>query len=154
MSLKISPQLVEAKMYGDGIVRRQQSKIETYNVELELNKIPIEDRAGMLGQTCVKGVVEEGISDEAPDIAIGYEIEGDESSSEYVWLYKGKMAPLEDATQQKTDKLTYQSQTAKLTFVPREYDGKTKKYADSTGTGYEATTGSTWFNAVPAPAGA
>jgi phi13 family phage major tail protein len=154
MSIKMAPTLASGKLYGDGIIRRQTDKIESIAVEFETNKIPIEDRAAMQGQTCANGVIEVSESDEAPYIAIGYEIEGDESSSEFVWLYKGKMAPLEESVQQKTDKLAYQSQTAKMTFIPRENDRKLFKLADSDGTGYVETTGTSWFNAVPAPAGA
>lgn len=152
MSLKMAPTLAEGKLYGDGIIKDQMSKIESITVELEINKIPIEDRAAMLGQTCAAGVIEESEADEAPYIAIGYEIEKSGSASEFIWLYKGKLSPVEDNTQQKTNNITYQSQTAKFTFVPREKDGKLRKWADSEGTGYVATTGTSWFTAVPVPA--
>lgn len=151
MSLKMTPSLAEGKLYGDGIVRDQMSKIDSIAVEMEINKVPIEDRAAMLGQTCTNGVIEESESDEAPYLAIAFEIEKTGSGAEFVWLYKGKLSPIEDNTQQKTNSLTYQSQTAKFEFVPRENDGKIRKFADSDGTGY-VDVSATWFTAVPVPA--
>jgi phi13 family phage major tail protein len=118
-----------------------------------VNKIPIEDRAALQGQTCTNGVIEESETDEPPYIALGYEIEKTGGASELVWLYKGSMAPIEEDTSQKDGSIKYDTQKSRIIFIPRINDGKLRKFADSEGTGFVETTKTNWFSSVPAPSG-
>jgi phi13 family phage major tail protein len=151
MSIKMSPKVIDGKFYGDGTVQKQTSRIDTIEVEIELNKVPLKIRAELLGNTYDKGTSEEKYNDIAPDIALGYEIEKDNGKNEYVWLYKGQMQPIEDDLKQTEAKIEYQSQKTKYTFIPRIYDGKLRKFADSEETDFVADTATNWFKAVPVP---
>jgi phi13 family phage major tail protein len=151
MSIKMSPKVIEGKLYGDGIVQDQTSRIDTIDVDIDLNKLPLKIRAELLGNTYDKGTSEETYTDSAPDLALGFEIEKSNGKSEYVWLYKGKMVNPEDDLKQTEGKIDYQSQKTKFTFVPRISDGKLRKFADSEETDFLPETATNWFTAVPTP---
>lgn len=149
-AIKMSPKVIDGKMYGDGIVVAQASRIDTIEVEIDLTKIPLKIRAELLGNTYSAGTAEETYSDVAPYIALGFEIEKD-NGMEYVWLYKGMMIPVEDDLKQTEGKIQYQNVKTKYTFVPRISDGKLRKFADSEEADFVETTATNWFKAVPVP---
>jgi hypothetical protein len=60
------------------------------------------------------------------------------------------MQPLDEDIKQIDGKKEYQSQKTKYTFVPRIFDGKLRKFADSEETDFVAATATDWFKAVPA----
>ena len=151
-NIKMTPKVIDGKLYGDGVLVDQMSMLDSIGVDFDINKIPLENRAELQGNTYDKGVSTEKASDIAPYIAFGFEIEHTDKKSEFVWLLKGKMDPLEDDLKQKENKIEYGTQKAKMTFQPRDNDGSIRKYADSGVTGFVQTIADGWFTAVPVPA--
>jgi phi13 family phage major tail protein len=152
MSIKMVPKSIDGKVYGDGSVKDQQSMIESIDVDLEMNKIPLENRAEMQGNTYSAGVSDEKDTDKAPDLALGFEIEHTDGKSEYVWLHKGKLAPIGDEVKQREGKIEYGTQKSKFTFIPRDNDHGLRKIADSGAADFVASVATGWFTAVPVPA--
>ena len=150
-TIKMSPKVISGSMRGDGITVAQASRIDTIDVEIDLTKIPLKIRAELLGNTYTAGTAEEIYNDVAPNIALGFEIEKDNGKSEYIWLYKGQMQPIDDDLKQTEGKIEYQNVKTKYTFTPRISDGKLRKFADSEESDFVETTGTNWFTAVPVP---
>lgn len=150
-SIKMSPNVVSGSIYGDGVKKDLQSMIESVDVNVEINKIPLENRAEMLGIAYDKGVINEKGTESAPYIAFGFEIEHDDKKSEFIWLVKGKIEPISDDLKQREGKFEYSTQSAKFTFIPRVKDGMLRKMADSGATDFVATVATNWFTAVPVP---
>lgn len=149
MEITMAPNVQEGQLYGDGSVSDKESKLESISVTINLNKLPLKDRAAMQGHTYSKGVVEEGVDNIAPYIALAFEIETTTGKSEYVWLYKGKLTPPTDDLKQREGGVTYSTSSANFLFIPREFDGKIRKFADGNDETIEPTTVSDWFTKVP-----
>lgn len=149
MELTMSPNVQEGQLYGDGSVSDAQAVLESIAVTMNLNKLPLKDRAIMQGYEYSKGVVEEGTDNVAPYIAMAFEVETTTKKSEYVWLYKGKLTPPSDDLKQREGGITYSTSSANFLFIPREFDGKIRKFADGNDETIEPLTVSEWFTKVP-----
>lgn len=154
MEITVTPNVLEGKLYGDGQVVDQESVLESLGVALNLNKLPLKDRAAMRGNTYTAGELEESIDDKAPYLALGWEVETTTGQSELAWLYKGKMAPPTDEQKQREGNITYNTNNTNLTFIPRVYDGKIRKLADGNDDTIEPTVIANWFTSVPGTVGA
>jgi len=149
MNLDLQPEIASGKLYGDGALKDELSKLTSIGVKIDINKIPLTDRAIMLGQTCTAGVVDETGDEVVPFLAIGFMIEHADGTNEYAWLYKGRLKPISDKASQKTENISYDTQTMEFTFLKRTKDKKIRKWADSSEADFVAATGTGWFTAVP-----
>jgi len=149
MSIAMKPLTAAGKLYGDGQLRDETSLLNGIEVDLELNRIPQTVRAAWYGHTATTGAIEEAATATPIFMALGFKLVGSDGKIEYVWLYKGKAAPPEESTGQKTDNITYSTATLKLTFMPRVKDGKLRKWGDENEAGF--TGGSTFLSTVPVP---
>ncbi len=151
-SIKMSPKVITGEIYGDGVFKDKTAKLVSIDVDFDINKIPLVNRAELLGSSYEDGVMIEKTTDKAPYVAFGFEIEHTDGKSEYVWLFKGKVEPFEDDLKQMEGKIEYGTQKGKMSFIPRDYDSAIRKYADSGATDFDTTIATGWFNAVPAAA--
>lgn len=149
-SIAMKAVTASGKAYGDGVLRKELTKLMAVEVEIELLRVPMAVRAAWLGHTVSTGTIEEDASATPPALALGFRIPHDDGKAEYVWLYKGNASPIDDSAQQSTDQLTFTNSSLKFTFIPRVKDNKIRKWGDSNEAGF--TGASTWFNAVPVPA--
>lgn len=88
MTIDVQPSQATGVLYGDGAQQENIAKLTGIATKLEVNKIPIEVRADILGHAFNNGVLVKGAGDEAPYIALGYQIEGTNGCSEFVWLLR------------------------------------------------------------------
>lgn len=149
MEIIVTPNVLEGKLYGDGAVRDQDSILESLGVAMNLNKLPLKNRAELRGNTYEAGELIENRDDKAPYLAMGWEVETTTGKPELAWLLKGKMAPPTDELKQREGGITYNTNNTNFTFIPREYDGDIRKFADGNDELIEATKIENWFKSVP-----
>lgn len=149
MEITVTPNVLEGKLYGDGAVRDQDSILESLGVAMNLNKLPLKNRAELRGNTYEAGELIENRDDKAPYLAMGWEVETTTGKPELTWLLKGKMAPPTDELKQREGGITYNTNNTNFTFIPREYDGDIRKFADGNDELIEATKIENWFKSVP-----
>ena len=75
MEITVTPNVLEGKLYGDGAVRDQDSILESLGVVMNLNKLPLKNRAELRGNTYEAGELIENRDDKAPYLAMGWEVE-------------------------------------------------------------------------------
>lgn len=154
MEITVTPNVVEGKLYGDGLLVDQESMLESLGVALNLNKLTLKDRAALRGNTYTSGELEEGADDKAPYIAMGWEVETTTDKPELAWLYKGKMAPPTDELRQREGNITYNTNNTNFLFIPREYDKKIRRLADGNDESIGESVISNWFTKIPGTIGA
>ena len=151
MQIALTPSVATGTLYGDGVIRDELAKQTGIGVQLDLNKLPVVHRAAMLGNTLKNGVLVENEADTPPEMALGFEVEQTGGKSEFVWLLKGKMAPITNTIQQTTENVNFSTDTTTMTFMPRKSDGDIKYYADTTEENMEHITAESWFEEVGIP---
>lgn len=149
MQVQISPGLAKGVLYGDGVKQEVISKLTGLTLTLDSNKIPIDVRADIQGNKYENGVLVENADDQAPDIAIGYMVEQTEKTAEYIWLLKGKSQPMGSNVQQTTENINFSTDALIVEFVPREFDGDVRHFADSADSTFTSEMAAQWFTKVP-----
>lgn len=139
-SVKISPKVDSADLYGDDQLLETASSLGAIEVELDVCDLSLQERADILGFTFENGVLKENKDFNPPEIAFGFEAPKSKSKTSVeafrlVWLLKGKAEPLEEEGKTKEDKIDFQTQKVKLKFMPRINDGHYKFTADTDETG-------------------
>lgn len=91
------------------------------------------DYAALLGlQTDANGMVIEGESDNAPEIAIGFRSQKSDGTYRYIWVLKGKFAKAQEDYQTKGGSgITYQPRQIVHTAVKRTSDGQRRHILDT-----------------------
>lgn len=120
MEVKLEMKVEESKLSGDGKTRVIVNTEGDISIESTVNKFPLKDRAALLGRTydAEKGTLLTKEGDIAPYVAAGFEIENEDGTSAYTWLYKGKFGqPSESYKQKEEGKVTFSNPTLKGTFI-------------------------------------
>lgn len=130
-TVKISPKADTAKLYGDDKLLETTSALGEIEVELEVADLTYEDRGFLLGQEYEDGVLYESSNFNPPEVALGFKAQKSSGGYKYVWLTKGKFEPVEDEGKTKEDKIEYQTQKIKATFMPRIHDDRYKISLDT-----------------------
>ena len=138
MTIEVTPTQATGVLYGDGAQQENLAKLTGLAASLEVNKIAIEN-----------GVMLYSTDDEAPYIAIGYEVEGTNGFSEYVWLLKGRVQEGNQNAAQATDKINFTTDKMLINFIPREYDKYLEFTADSANSEFKADQIENWFKTGP-----
>ena len=149
MTVQITPSQATGVLYGDGAQEENLAKLTGLSAKLEVNKVPIEARADIQGHTYENGVMIYDKADQAPYIAIGYQIEGTNGYSEYVWLLKGRVQEGNQNANQATDNINFSTDEMTINFVPREYDGYMEFTADSSNADFKSDQASAWLTTAP-----
>lgn len=149
MTIEVTPSQATGVLYGDGAQQENMAKLTGLAAALEVNKIAIENRAIIQGHTFENGVMIYSASDEAPYIAIGYEVEGTNGYSEYVWLLKGRVQEGNQNASQATDKINFTTDKMTINFIPREFDKYLEFTADSANSDLEPDQAENWFKEGP-----
>ena len=147
MQIQTTPSVATGTLYGEGVLQEDISRLVGIAVVIDANKVPIENRAEILGNDLVNGQLWEKAGDEAPDIAVGYKVPQTKGKAEYVWLLKGTAKPMNDTAKQSEGNITFSNDQISINFKPREYDKQIRVFADSAFP--EFTDGDTFLNAVP-----
>jgi len=127
MDVKIDMKTEESKLSGDGKTRVIVTTEGDLTLEATLNSFPMKDRAALLGRTydSVKGTLLTKDGDSAVYVAVGFEIENEDTTSAYTWLYKGKfLQPSKSFKQKEEGTVTFSNPTLKGTFIADDDDEK------------------------------
>lgn len=122
MKIQITPTIATGELYGDGAKRSVANKTTGYDVQLQVNKIPIETRVHWMGHKMVNGVLVSSAKDQPIYIALGYEAEETENHRELTWLLKGNCQPPSRDQEQSEGNIKFSTDSIKLSFIAREYD--------------------------------
>lgn len=149
MTIDIQPSQATGVLYGNGAQQENIGKITGVATKLEVNKVPIEVRAEILGHKFDNGVMITNTEDEAPYIALGYRVECTNGCDEYVWLLKGRAQEIASTAQQQTDKINFSTDKLDINFIPRDYDGHLKFDGDTSNDNFTSAQAAAWFAQGP-----
>lgn len=149
MQIQLTPSVATGVLYGNGRKEEDIGLLKGISVALDINKLFAETRAEIMGNTIVDGVVIEADGDQAPDIALGYEVEQSGGTKEQVWLLKGRAQPANQTIQQSTDNLNFSTDSININFIPRESDGQIRFYGDTANTDYSEAQADAFFATGP-----
>lgn len=149
MSVQVTPSQATGVLYGDGAQEENLAKITGLSMALDVNKVAIEHRAKIQGHKIEDGVMVYNAADQAPYIAVGYQIEGTNNYSEYVWLLKGRVQEGNQNASQATDSINFSTDTMTINFVPREYDKHLEFTADTAYPDFKEDQAAAWLSTAP-----
>ena len=149
MSVQLTPSYASGVFFGGGVKTEDLSKMTGAALKLDVNKIAIEDRAIIGGHTYANGVMSEKAGDQAPEIAVGYEVEETGGHKELVWLLKGRAKPIADSRQQSTDNISFSQDSLEIGFVPRVFDKKIRDYGDTANADFTPEIATAYLDTVP-----
>lgn len=149
MQVQITPALSSGSLYGNGVQTENISKLTGVALAVDVNKINIETKAEVLGHEYTEGVLIEKEGDEPPYIAAGYVVDGTSRTKEYVWLLKGRAAPVNESIQQQTSSINFSTDSVTINFIPREYDREIRFYGDTANESFTQAQADKWFEQGP-----
>lgn len=149
----ITPNYKEGKVYASNTATRNEKRVNTYTVSLNLDKIPITKLRELLGRATDKNGVQL-IKDNqvAPNVAIAFAITLDDGSKELWWLYKGKFAEPGRTAKTEGESIEYQHPTIEGVFVRRSNDHNLAAIVDTSDKTVAESVATDWFQAVYEPA--
>jgi len=145
----ITPNYKEGKVYASNVATRNEKRVDSYTVSLNLDKIPYAVRKILLGRYQDRNgvqIIKGGQA--APYVAIAFALTLDDGSQELWTLYKGKFAEPTQTGQTDSDNMTYQHPTIEATFVRREWDDNLAAIAATADSSVSATVKNDWFQTV------
>lgn len=149
MTVQLTPSFATGKLYGGGVVKEDMSKLTGAALKVDVNKVPIEVRAEIYGHDYTSGVLTTNASDQAKDIAIGYEVEQTGDNVELVWLLKGKAKPFGSNVQQSEENIKYSTDSIDIGFMPRDFNGDIKKDGDTSNADFTAEMATAFLLTIP-----
>ena len=130
----ITPNYKEGKVYASNVTTRNEKRVDSYTVSLNLDKIPYAMREKVLGRLKDSNGVQILTGDQiAPNVAIAFALTLDDGSKE---------------GHTDSDTMTYQHPTIEGTFVRREYDNALGAVAATADEGVMETVEAGWFTQV------
>lgn len=157
MQVQLTTTLASGILYGDGAQQENIAKITGIALVLDVNKVPIEDRAIILGNKYENGILQEVAGDEAPYIAVGYEVPETNGCKELIWLLKGRAQPYNSNVQQSTENINFSTDSITINFIPRDADKLLRFFGDTANADLQEQQVTKWFTtgpSVPPVAGA
>lgn len=149
----ITPNYKEGKVYASNVATRNERRVDSYTVSLNLDKIPYAVREKVLGRfKDANGVQIIKGGQVAPHVAIAFALTLDDGSLELWTLYKGKFSEPAQTGHTDSDNMTYQHPTIEATFVRREYDNALAAIAATADSSVSESVRTGWFEQVYEPA--
>ena len=149
MQVQLTPSLSSGTLFGDGVQQENLAKINGIAMAMDVNKIPIEVQADMLGHKYENGIMVVAAGDEAPYIAVGYIVDGTNGCKELIWLLKGRAQPFNSSVQQTTENINFSTDSININFIPRDFDGALKYFADTANADLTEAQVKKWFATGP-----
>jgi phi13 family phage major tail protein len=149
MQVQLAYTMANAPWYGGGVKRGEITKITGAELQVDITKVSIETKADILGHEYASGVMTVNKKDQAPNIAVGYEMEATEGNREFVWLFKGKARPFGKNVQQSTDNINISTDALTIGFSPREFGGDLYVNADTSNADFTESVANTFLDTVP-----
>ena len=145
----VTATVATGQLYGDGAIVDSSSRLTGLSLALDVTKIPVEARAEIYDITVEDGVLLEEAGKLPKYIAVGYEVEQTSGDSEYVWLLKGRPAPISDSVQQSEGNVNYSTDSMTIDFVKRKSDNMLRYFADAANPDFTQGQAAAWFTTGP-----
>lgn len=149
MQVQFTPRFASGPLYGGGQMTENLNMLIGGTLKVEVNKVPIEIRAEIMNHLYTDGVLTEKHGDRPVEIAIGYELDETEDNRELVWLYNCKATPFGKNVQQKTENITYATDTIDFNVLPRKLDGHIRAYGDTANSTFTTTMADEFLETIP-----
>lgn len=149
MQIQLTPSLASGVLYGNGAKTEDLAKLTGVELQVDINKVSIEVRAEIMGNKYKEGVLSENKSDQAINIAVGFEVEETGDHRELMWLYKGKAKPFANTVKQSESSITFSTDTISIGFVPRLLDGDIRAFGDTANADFTSEKADAFLNSVP-----
>lgn len=147
MTANVTPNVNSANLHGDDQLQETIEELDSVTVEIGINDLNLEDYSFLLGKTVdANGGVVDSINDEAPYVALGYEVPLTKGRKRMTWLYRGKFSIPSESDTTKQGSPSFQTPTISATFMPRANDGEWRYRVESNET--NAAVINNWFNEV------
>lgn len=156
VSSNITPNFTSTNLYGDDRTIHVEEALGDIDVEIAITDLTDADYAIIMGVTANSdGVIEDQTNDQAPYLAIGFEMPKPDGGVALRWYYKGKFQKPAESANTKGENVEFQTPTITAKFMARA-DGKWRARVDyKDAASIDATVRSSWFTKVyekPAPA--
>lgn len=148
MKVSVNPTVSSGKLYGDGAVADEVTKLTGAGISLEMNKISTEVINELFGKTKdpTTGITNDNIGNEPIEFSLGWEVELTGGGAEFVWFTKCKAQPLQNEVQQGTDNINFSTDTLNVTAMPDE-NGDIKLFGETIDLGFKCA--ESWFKSIP-----
>lgn len=158
ISAKVTVKKNVDKTRSDDSVEEVIESDEGTEIEFDVNKLSMEQKAILRGATLKNGMLIYNKDDRAKEVAIGWRARNTNGKYEFVWHYCGKFnGGWTEDYETEQDKIKTQTAKMKGTFYAREKDGNTHVEVDES---YLIESNSdaksaiqAWFTKVPEPVG-
>lgn len=153
IEVTITPKYKEGKVNASNVVKRNERRVDSYDVKMNADKIPFAVRKELLGRAVdANGVQVIYGSQKAPYVAIAFAQTLDNDEQENWVMYKGKFAEGETVAHTEEDgAITYQHPTIEGTFVRRAYDNALAAIASTEDESVDESVFTHWFSQVYEP---
>lgn len=149
MSIVLTPEVKTGVLYGRGVKTEDVTKLSGMTVQIENNKVPIELLARLYGHKYADGKLIKNAEDEAPLIALGFEVTGTNKFREMCWLYCGVAQPFGNTYNQSEDNIKFSTDTFSISFRPREKDLDICIVGDTANADFTEEMAKTFLTTVP-----
>ncbi|MDX1769886.1 MAG: phage tail protein [Planococcaceae bacterium] len=149
VSSNITPNFNTSSLYGDDRVVYVEEALGDIDVEIAITDLTDEDYALVMGVTPnADGVIEDSTNDQAPYLAIGFEMPKPGGGVALRWYYKGKFKKGSESATTKGENVDFQTPTISAKFMARE-DGKWRARVDyKDAASIDAAVRDAWFTKV------
>ena len=145
ITANFSPNASNDTLFADDGPYETASTLGAMTLELNVADIPAADRATLLGQTYVNGILTAKSSDIPPYVAVGMSVLKSNGSSRLIWYLKGKFTPPDDNNQTKADSINWNTPTITGNFLKRDCDNEWRYSADTDDVALNQTVIDGWF---------
>lgn len=125
------PQLATGQLYGDGKIRKINSKKVRYQLTLALNKLPTKWRRWMEGVTVVSGVESGTSKDDPKPFAVGWEVEKTEGEKELIWFLYCLAEPIQEQNRQSEENYNYSTDSITISALEDDTLARFYTFIDS-----------------------
>lgn len=156
ISAKVTVKKSVEQTRSDDAVEEVIESDEGVEIEFDVNKLSMEQKAILRGATYKNGMLVYNKDDQAKEVAIGWRARNTNGKYEFVWYYAGKFnGGWTEDYETEQDKVKTQTAKMKGTFYSREKDGNSCVEVDESYLLEEHTSAKTaieaWFTKVPEP---
>lgn len=149
IEVTITPSYKEGSVYASNVATRNEKRVDSYTVSVNVDKLPYAVRQELLGRKRDKNGVQiiKG-GQKAPDVAIGFAMTLDDGSKELWWMYKGTFAEPTNTARTDSNNVTYQHPTVEGKFIRRECDDALASVVDTADSSVADSVKTDWLQKV------
>jgi len=151
ISANITPNNQSTTLYGDDRAVAVEETLGSIGVEINTADLTDEQYALLMGVTInADGVIEDSSDDNAPYLALGFELPMSGGGKKLYWYYKGRFQKPGGEYNTKGESVSFATQTLVGTFMARE-DKKWRAHHRTLPEGTADPIAEAWFDAVYKP---